>query len=89
MQTGLKHLKISESLFNLETHVAITQKVGPMKPLQGPTRSGNPEKHTPLPSSDAEERVEEEFRAAAFNRSAEDISNTYSNLILNTNEGSH
>ncbi len=64
-----------------------------MKPLQGPTRSGNSEKHTSLLGSDAEERVEEDFdlparsrfgegRAAASNRSIADIPNPYSSLFL-------
>ncbi len=71
-----------------------------MKPLPGPTRSGNSEKYTSLSGSDAEERFEEDFdlparsrfgegRAATFNRSGCRHSKPLLKVILSTNEGSH
>ncbi len=70
-----------------------------MKPLQGPTRSGNREKHARCPGSDAEGGVGETLdlparsrfgdgRAASSKRFGGGIPNPYSTLILGTSEGS-
>ncbi len=45
-QTGLKHLKISESLFGRETYVAIVQKGGADEAISGTYPVGHSEKHT-------------------------------------------
>ncbi len=71
-QTGLKPHKSFGPCLILETHVAVCQKVGSMKPPRGPTRSGNHQKHPPLPVSDAEGRVGETFKRPSLRAVAQE-----------------